>query len=1669
MTSALCLGCSQSLGKTGFFGDKREMWKVFGGVRSVRVAGTAMMIERKSKQQRDEARQIERDHTAEFRHRNASTQRSIFLGFEMEIELVWDNWDLGREFPKVLIIKNTRATLQRLLFRPPLSTYFTSLARQKLVVKPGASFSIPVTFKPVNRCDYDDTIEFQGSNDSFQVSLRAPAPRHAIQAPESVPLPLCAVLHAARTTFTFKNVSKLYTFFRWDYSPPFVLSQDQGRLKPGQESTVTVTFNPQEALVHEQRVSCRFGPRADELESCCSVLLQGQAKLPYLELRTPTDHQGSDRVPVLDFGGAAVGHTLHSHFEIYNPSPFPVCFSVSRLAGGIPLLGSVFGCDMTGAEVAPGASLKAAARFTPSTAKSTSVEYLSLLCKGAISASLLKLTGRCIGPQVMLSPPMVDFGIVEPGQAVTRAVRLMNSSLAEAVFQWDMDCSGNSVFSIQPPGGIVPPQSHITLKVTYKPTQSLPHYRRVACLILHEVGDVVFLDIVGNCHALTPFEQLLEESSDDFKTQQEADGMTLMSEYFRSNLCGKDPQSPPAPLLLLSIAPNEFVFNQKLFSLPENLIFQKPMLVTSHSKVKLRLEWTSAPDSSFSVVPQFCELPPLKSTSFRVTYSTKQLNSLHGAQLECFAYSMADSDQCDTSALPYSLTVRAIAHSFEPGKKHHVPQCSPEPRLVEFPPVNVALYRSVLLPNKSDLPLTFHLNPERDQKLAKAASLVVVPGCGLIPPNSHQILSVRTVPTADGPAEGFHVQLDLNAAKYTEELTIISNTEPPCVSLEDEGKVHLPPTALHSSTKRLHCIRNLSRQALRFQWRIPEDDWGLISAEPDAGVLNPNESLALMWSFTPSEEKTYTFKPSLAISPMQFPDVVNLQLPLEVTGRGCVGHVQAKEVLLEVNDVMVRNSQAISIAVTNNSPCTISFCVTAEQTLKDKELVHNPNIDQCALQFHNERVTIVSNSTVLLQSTFTPPVKAQYQWIISYQKINANGSMSPATFLCEVRAKGVYPTIQMTDVRGSGSLSQFSKMHLWTLLSLDHLNKLLQFSPCQPELTHSIPTKHSLYSIPSVLTKASVDFNFSAAPLNSDLSTFMLMLCNPGITPVEWAFLFPEDQQLDPEFLAETGELSTTELYQKKVFCVMPRSGQLRFGQQRAVKFTYSHQYLGKDRFPVLLKISFGREIMLNFQGMTVEVDRPYLHFASDTHVFDSVAIGDYNPPKQMYVLHNRGAVPLQYEVDRAVFSRVREENFDHPVLRCLNPEGEIAAGGVAVLQWIFSPLEAKLYQIDVPVRILNGESTTVTFEGSGINCRLQDLSSSRTSAESGLCWQRAPFPEQPTFLSEDSADFGAITVFSKSSKRLFLKHDRKSHDIVCYEWVLPPQNSRPQKLLDIIPSEGRLSPGQIVHFVLTLFASEYPTNYQIDIICKITSEAALRHYNEDVQHMEEQKERRKHEFTITDKTPKEKKVVLTEKEAEAVALRHKAFLNQYKTLPAICASRDCHIAPTLITNVTRAERRALRALAKVPKDPEPPKPCLLHLWVTAQSHALPESPGQLEPPDTRPKDMDKTQSPIPFTEKSSSAQCRDITSDMFCSMLRDIVEDAALGKKLLTIASTPEVYNPTPASSNKAAAEKTDKEGRKVRPVRPEVVDLVKEECLSTTFQSLAMASAFAEFLVYF
>uniref|UniRef100_A0A3Q2C8S6 MSP domain-containing protein n=1 Tax=Cyprinodon variegatus TaxID=28743 RepID=A0A3Q2C8S6_CYPVA len=309
------------------------------------------------------------------------------------------------------------------------------------------------------QCEYKDRIQFQAKEGSFQIHLHAVPPHFELKVPETVMLPHCAVQHATKTRFPLKNASKVVLYFKWDCWAPFKLTPENGLLKPGEECLIFVDFQPLEAKVFQQQAHCRFGEDGEKMDS----------KYPYLQLHNPSIKDKKSQVePELHFGSVAIGQSLSKNLQISNPSPV----------------------------------------------RSHSACINNLNFKIWMFSSF---SWKSVGPNVCLSSSVVDFGYVEEKGSAVKTVELLNSSPAQAIYQWDIDCK-NSVFTVLPASGTLNPHGHIKVKVLYKPTHPIAHHRKVACLILHKKP--LFLDLMGTCHSEPQQPAILKNSSESVCDQQ---------------------------------------------------------------------------------------------------------------------------------------------------------------------------------------------------------------------------------------------------------------------------------------------------------------------------------------------------------------------------------------------------------------------------------------------------------------------------------------------------------------------------------------------------------------------------------------------------------------------------------------------------------------------------------------------------------------------------------------------------------------------------------------------------------------------------------------------------------------------------------------------------------------------------------------------------------------------------------------------------------------------------------------------------------------------------------------------------------------------------------------------------------------------------------------------
>ncbi|XP_037999088.1 cilia- and flagella-associated protein 65 isoform X2 [Motacilla alba alba] len=1604
--------------------------------------------------------------------RGKKKKKVIFWGIEVPETLSWHDWELGKEAIKHLTLKNVHGKAQKLSYRAPSTPFFCTVFPQPITLNPGMSVALPVVFRPSEKRDYEDNILFRKAEGDFSVTLHAMLPRFCLSIPATVQLPICAVYSATEAAFPVCNIGDLVSMFAWETSSPFSMNPECGTLNPGAKCMVKVVFMPEVAGVHYAAATCWFG---GEVKQKRTIMLKALAKYPCLCLSV-TGKKSEGVQPgkcqdVLCFGSVAVGTTVEKSVEIFNVSVVDAPCRIEQ-AGDLLLRGDVFSCDMSSKVVPAKGKLVLCIRFQPQVVGEHSTGYFTITSAGCRLKTVLKVVGSCKGPSVSLQSS-VDFDWVNLGESLMRTLKISNASDVPAYYQFDIDCKG-SVFSLDRPCGVLEGATTLRLKVVFRPAHPMNYHRRVACLVHYQ--EPLYVDFFGTCHSdtakpatlqkrhlswyrtnmvrgLTFYPpDILSEMLKDGKLQMDEKGALMLApeisedqppkEYFEPNAMAEyfyDGVSSDLALfpVHVSVSPREYDFGccvppQKSLSL----------CVTNHTKGNIIVAWTPNHGSVFHVRPEVCDVPPLKSSTFHVFCRPTQINSFFAAELEGFAvykvmrhYSNIESDA--TICPSWCLTVRLRAHTYEAKQEHIIPQYILDvPKT--FPPVvcDTDTYCSMLLSNTNTSLITFSVNQ------TACPCVLVKPSLGHVIPGGHQIFFLSTHPV-NTVLQQHVLPLELNSyPAYTKEIVLQSCGQSLLLLLEGNGILYFKPFQIGASSTRMYTIKNCTRLPMVFTWRIRQSDSKILSVSPTSGILQPYEAVAQAWTFTPNKKTKFVLRAMVFVK-WKSPEPVSpkdVHYVLRVIGEGALGTIRAQQEYLDLGNVLVGDQKSCSIVLLNDGICTVNYILSVEQLFTgpyDPEEVRN---DLLALELEHSRGTIPARSKAFVRIKVRPARRLQYTWTIKYDICTSRDLASAEETqeaLCYIVAAGVYPTLRITDACTTGTASSNSKVHIWKRFSLDTLNEFLERDPTPGELTYKVPTRHSTCLIPPVYTPLLLDFDFGSAPVGSEPTNVMLLLENKGVVPVDWAFLFPSDQKMDIECWAEDVDFTPQELHQMRIqdnqlFSVSPKSGTLLPGMEKSVQLSHRHDFIGTDRLPVLLKISYGHEILLTFSGVTVEHDQRYVHFASTKHVFTPIAVGHSQPPTQIYKLYNGGSMPVTFEVQLDNIVKIKEKNFQHPVFVCLTPRGEIPPGESGHIEWIFSPLEAKTYTVDVLIHILEGESTQITFQGVGYNPNIVgEAATSRQFFNSAVIPGSAKLtvPGQAATLSHNRICLGNIPDCTKAGRLVFLNNISKSKAVV-FTWQI---NSTKEMVLEIAPESGVVQPGESIPCFITLQPTRNPYFCRINLVCEVYIQESLVQYERDLHEWEKEKERQAVEFTITEKDLETKKkltspsVRLSNSTETENLSKSSAGIRKYKTLPPIKSYPAPSQPPGHIERGLPLDKDTSQVWVK----PEPPTPLSLHLDVSARSYAIEDflsnfaldfrryflsRPFSTQPSDSKLMDGSGHRNRTDVESKrlslaAASKQELQIVTDILTGVIRSLLEDGRFQRSVRKIQDEPIPY----------------------------------------------------------
>jgi hypothetical protein len=222
---------------------------------------------------------------------------------------------------------------------------------------------------------------------------------------------------------------------------------------------------------------------------------------------------------------------------------------------------------------------------------------------------------------------------------------------------------------------------------------------------------------------------------------------------------------------------------------------------------------------------------------------------------------------------------------------------------------------------------------------------------------------------------------------------------------------------------------------------------------------------------------------------------------------------------------------------------------------------------------------------------------------------------------------------------------------LWQLFSVDLLNSALKKVTKHPmayadfslDLPSLLSQPNDLDATDATLTKP-ITFDFGATPVGQKPTLISLALKNVGVVPVDWVFYFPNDLEVELESWADPGEYTEDQIHQNLIldnnlFAVTPKSGQLLPGTSTHILLSYTHEFAGFHKLPVLFKLKngasrCGKEVMIQFTGYSVIPSNPFLQIPTTQHTFEPMPVGLITPPVQMFRLMNPSLQPVEYELD---------------------------------------------------------------------------------------------------------------------------------------------------------------------------------------------------------------------------------------------------------------------------------------------------------------------------------------------------------------------------------------------------------------------------------------------------
>lgn len=1427
-------------------------------------------------------------------------------GIDCEDEIIWREWQPGVESVHDLKLRNVSLVTQKLKVKLPQTKEFDMPYPESFKLAPGMEKSIPISFRPSQYEPHVDHVEVITKGGSFRVTVKAVVKDIAITVTPFIDFGLCPTCESSKVVMDVFNTGTLPANLRWHAKAPFSVRCPAPVIRVGQELRCTIEFHPKTAAVFDATLICEATKlpgdqrvqvdedlklSVDSEAKRCPVQVTGVGKVPHLCVP-------SNAKPLVEFGSVFPGNRVEKSVQVLNMTPVRGVFTARPLKASheiTPLPPMTFSVSPESGVVEPQCPVTLTFSFSSQTIKEFACQRFEITTPGG-TPLVMTCTAFCRPMEVRLSTTSINFGEVPSNKVQTRTLQLHNDSDRPAVYHFINVDYMRGVFWFDRYAGIIPPESFMVVTVFFGPMAPVNYCKKVYCVVKGSASPLT-LDLIGSAHTDQARPARLEQKHlDMFRNLQlsgvqehaprveasldvDADADSVVEELSLS-----EPQPLSATALFMEMM---LPFHSKLrdimvsaaeldfgscstLTMPE----KQTVTVTNRTSQKCTLVWllpgetrmpcTPEDTTRFSVYPPQCDLRPMSSMDFVVSFRPHCKSNFEGEMLEAIVYHKSNRSfrlvDLKRFTPPWMLVVRGQGHSM--GSVRDDPRLEISDPSIRFRACypGERAYQVVMISNPGDTNVSYRIldpvdgnigeeNPKLLADLKEEVPFSAWPMQGIIPPHQFHLVVLEFAPSRaknEQPFEAsFPLVVDYNDSR-PKSLRVIGRAWEPRISIcRGSQTVTFPPTCAGIPSSMPCEIRNASEIHVAYVCKIPSRYQASFWFEQASGQLQPQGVETLTAHFCPRSEKAFSAPVYCTASSLEDAHGVvegplkALMMPapsvtqatptyaLQFVGHGKPPALSLDPESLDLGAVQACQKVKRTVTILNSSALAVHFSVTLE--FVEHQHSTSSAVGEAALKLGKSKGSLAGRCTETIDLTFSPRNRGVYEYRLHLTPLgdhSAQGAVGRST-LFVLKADVQYPSVQIADIRVE-SATLLAQSLMWQQFQVDAINELYRGEVADEERKFQAAIG---IDVKKELVKQLQPFQllFGTSSAGSIPTVVYLVLSNPTRLNVRFSFRTPKNLNLEnPPFwcedkkLVDDSESHFAWVEDHGLFDIQPRSGEIKAEGFVHIRLSYQHCSIGTHVLPVVFDVQDGRSVLLYFKAHSVAPDVGCLSVRSPVVHLQPVPLNAGRGPRQMVELTNSGGCAAHWRFDEELVQSHNLANYNFNVLSITPSEGVLEAHSSTFVHATFTPLEAKKYDFPMRVEMLTdacaAEELCFELHAEGYH------PSDRTPVAQPLFPPNLPIQTNPPVpgsgaaLSLEFLDFGRCPLRARVSRMLVLVN-HTSEFVLHFSWETRMLFKTEE--FTIKPSSGELAP-QSHCLILFYVCCQEPADVSGEVMCCI-------------------------------------------------------------------------------------------------------------------------------------------------------------------------------------------------------------------------------------------------------